>query len=618
MNYLEFATYVGDLLLENTTADDTNPLDIYRGRAGKLLFYVELYSQTKQAKYLHFIKQESEHLADQALAQPIANCSWYVGGIGVAYALHQAACLLDDATYHQKVLSIVKAASPTNQLQNGHINDFLSGAAGVIQGLLRLHAFYQQDWILDDVYTWYKRLISQVHLSQTGIYFDRRLGERSGLCGFSHGSAGISFMFLELGYYFKNEAFYALAELTLAHEQAYFVPEKHNWQDLRFLEGDSAKIEAQLRENKKVEFPIRANFSAWCNGAPGIGLAALRGYELTGLPQYREILDQTVTNTKESLTRLQDYSLCHGLAGNALILWDMHQLLQDSSLKAVVYQTAQQLIDTTTEDDILKNNQLNPSNSLLLGPAGLGYFMLLLSSDTAKDQVLYPTLDKTCPSVHAHFSSVTKNSLLVDLYTQLCPKTMFLLQKHKVELKPNSIDSQPFRDNFIQALQQAATSINNECLDDAWLMEKTLLTLRNGHDHNNLIEAQHKIAQQQNKKFVETNWHDTPLVLSELVAVLQTKWDWLSDDWTGNESKPMAEHFVLACSLAEGVAAQSLSEFAYWVLEAFSEAAGTLNEKIAELSEAFEAESPEELAQIKQLITEQVTQALLQGFIVLA
>lgn len=617
MNYLNFATRIGDLLLANTILDDTAPLDIYRGCAGNLLFYIELYRQTEQTKYLDFIKKESQYLSDQALAKPIANCSWYVGTIGVAYALHQAACLLEQDIYHQKVLEIVKAASPTDKLQQGHINDLLSGAAGVIQGLLRLHAFYQQDFILDDVYVWYQRLMSQVHLSQTGLYFDRRLGERSGLCGFSHGSAGISFMFLELGYYFKNEAFYALANATLTHENAYFVPEQHNWQDLRFLEGDDAKLEEQLNQNKQVEFPVRAKFAAWCNGAPGIGLTALRGYELTGAPQYKAILDETVINTKESLGRLNDYSLCHGVAGNALILWDMYQYLQNDDLKEVVHQAARQLMTNTTQEDILQNTALNPTNSLLLGAAGLGYFMLLLSTEATKDQVLYPTLDKTCAGMHAYFSQITAHDLFNEVYTYLYPKTMFMLRQNHIELAHTTINIQPFRDSFTRNLQQVVEGVDNEYLQDVWLLEKTLVKLRNGHDHNNLIEAKRKVAQQQNKQLLETDWQNTRLVLSDLVIVLQTKWDWLGDDWKNNEIKPADEHFVIAYSQTQGVAVQAMNEFAYWVMDTFK-SAGTLNEKIEYLSQVFDMESPEELAQIKQLVREQVTQALLQGFVVLA
>jgi lantibiotic modifying enzyme len=65
--------------------------------------------------------------------------------------------------------------------------------------------------------------------------------------------------------------------------------------------------------------------TAWCHGAPGIALSRLRAYEILKDNAYEAealVAVETTRHAVESrrLSANANYSLCHGLAGNAEVL----------------------------------------------------------------------------------------------------------------------------------------------------------------------------------------------------------------------------------------------------------------------------------------------------------
>ena len=106
------------------------------------------------------------------------------------------------------------------------------------------------------------------------------------------------------------------------YERMTFNPSVQNWPDLREMNGTSTATTPVYGET-------------WCHGAPGIALSRLRAWELTGDQNFRNeaeiALATTYKNVYQQLTQSSDsanYSLCHGLAGNADILLVGAQKLQ--------------------------------------------------------------------------------------------------------------------------------------------------------------------------------------------------------------------------------------------------------------------------------------------------
>ncbi|WP_442168444.1 lanthionine synthetase LanC family protein, partial [Rhizobium leguminosarum] len=82
---------------------------------------------------------------------------------------------------------------------------------------------------------------------------------------------GIAWALLELHRETSLEAFRIAAEEGFRYEQHWFSPEQENWPDLRNYQAKATGTKQSL-----------AYSTAWCHGAPGIGLSRLRAYEISG------------------------------------------------------------------------------------------------------------------------------------------------------------------------------------------------------------------------------------------------------------------------------------------------------------------------------------------------
>jgi lantibiotic modifying enzyme len=192
------------------------------------------------------------------------------------------------------------------------------------------------------------------------------------LTGISHGASGIAYALLELfqvtdSFKFKNSAMEAFR-----YERQWFDTKISNWQDLR----GSRK---NLSTKKFVNF--------WCHGAPGIALSRMHAYKILNEEFLKKEaiagLKSTLISTKEILnTSINDFTLCHGLAGITDVLYHgLYELgdewTDDTEVPFLVAETGKDLYS--------KNNLPWPCGSLgvdfpglLRGLAGIGYFYLRL------------------------------------------------------------------------------------------------------------------------------------------------------------------------------------------------------------------------------------------------
>jgi len=135
---------------------------------------------------------------------------------------------------------------------------------------------------------------------------------RDGLTGYSHGNAGFANALLELFHLTSDERYREAAREALVFERRWFDIAQQNWCDLRVVSENAPAVSC-----------------AWCHGAPGIGLARLRTQEL--LPDDPLIAQEIATALATTVQSLvvspesrQNFSLCHGLLGNAELPLAMH------------------------------------------------------------------------------------------------------------------------------------------------------------------------------------------------------------------------------------------------------------------------------------------------------
>jgi lantibiotic modifying enzyme len=201
---------------------------------------------------------------------------------------------------------------------------------------------------------------------------------RKNLTGFSHGAAGAAYSLIELFALSGDHEFRRTGEAAFDYERSWFNASERNWPDFRQL--------AQADNQQPMLLPYS---NTWCHGAPGIAVSRIRAAEILSDQCYLgEALAALETTRNHLWTWLRsgraNYSLCHGVAGNAdILLMAVRSGVQlDLDAEASIRETAEFGLQAYSGNDSLwpcgvGGGGANPS--LMLGWAGIGYFYLRLA-----------------------------------------------------------------------------------------------------------------------------------------------------------------------------------------------------------------------------------------------
>src|SRR6185295_7755871 len=155
-----------------------------------------------------------------------------------------------------------------------------------------------------------------------------------------------------------------------AYERRHYSPQQQNWPDFRSFASPN---------------PTQPGYSlAWCHGAPGIGLARLRAFALTKDDVFRSEAEAAIGGTYRALATPsggENFSLCHGLGGNAELFILAADVLGDERYRAMAESTGDRGIQSVHAHrnpwpcGVLSGGE---SPNLMVGIAGIGHFYLRL------------------------------------------------------------------------------------------------------------------------------------------------------------------------------------------------------------------------------------------------
>lgn len=358
--------------------------ELYNGTTGIALFLAYLFEATGERLY----RTTAEGAIRQALSRledinPATRAGLYTGLMGIAYTLLQMGEIFDDQEFIERALHIAETIIKEDPEQQEL--DVLAGIAGCIPALLYMHRRYPADYLLDLATRYGDRLLETARKSEHGYSWNTIEGfSQHDLTGFSHGAAGIAWSLLELFSVTQQERFLAGASRGFLYERHWFSPQHGNWPDFRSFHTPAPEGDERLNYT-----------TAWCHGAPGIGLSRLRAYQLTGEAIYRDEAEAALHTTAQMLhqaiyTNQGNYSLCHGNAGNAELLLYASHVLSNTDYMVMAEQVGSQGIEQHQKSAVpwacgVPGGGETPN--LLLGLAGIGYFYLRLS-----DPLHYPSV----------------------------------------------------------------------------------------------------------------------------------------------------------------------------------------------------------------------------------
>jgi lantibiotic modifying enzyme len=331
--------------------------EVYSGTSGIALFLWRLAAATGE----RIIRSTALGALRQALSKmPQPGCGVYAGGMGILFAESEIRGDSDeDAIVRQ-------AATDRSKL------DVIYGSAGCIGVLVHWHRKRGGSRFLDTASRHGDLLLSEAIPAAEGWSWDALPGARK-LTGFSHGTAGIGWALLELWSITGEDRFRNAALEAFRYERSCFNPAERNWADLRI---------------DPPSYPV-----VWCHGAGGIGFSRLRAWQILGNDELLEEARTALATVSESLDHSGNFSLCHGMAGNADLLIYASQVLREDRWLIAAQSAGQYGAEQYERKDMPWSCGLSTDHEvpgLMLGLAGIGYFYLRLADPASTPTVLLP------------------------------------------------------------------------------------------------------------------------------------------------------------------------------------------------------------------------------------
>ena len=351
--------------------------DLYAGTSGIALFLAGLYSEEPDPLLLHTVQGAVQHALDTMDTAP--DHGFYCGKPGIAASLISIGRLLERPDWIRAGIDLL---STINVLTSGpHETDLISGIAGSIPLLLDVHALYPDDTLLQKAVQMGQLLCDSA--TKNGPQWSwATVPAARHLTGFSHGAAGISAALLRLYSTTGNNDFRTAAQYGLNYEQRHFDQSQQNWPDFREANGN--------------QFPCS---HAWCHGAPGIALSRMAAAADLADLQYQQQASTALRTTAANMDTIlrehyhaSNYSLCHGLAGNADVLLysgqpEYVQMAQTVGIAGILNYAKPRM---PWPSGLNYNQYQTPG--LMMGLSGTGYFYLRLHNPHKFRTVLLPQL----------------------------------------------------------------------------------------------------------------------------------------------------------------------------------------------------------------------------------
>jgi type 2 lantibiotic biosynthesis protein LanM len=359
--------------------------DLYSGTSGIALFLARLNGLRPdpllETTARGAVRQALSRIDDIASAQ---HTSFYSGRLGVAWALLQLAELLREPAWTKEANRLLDSILGLDVER--YNTDVLGGIAGTAMVLLTIWRRTKREALLTEAVRLGDELLKTANrdgdaMSWTTMHPETGFLTRD-LTGYSHGAAGIALALLELATATGRRDFREAAYAGFRYERRWYSPQQQNWPDFR---NDPRAAQPQ---------PAQPAYAvAWCHGAPGIGLSRLRAYELTGDQEILLEADAAIQGTYKPMTGpvTDNYSLCHGLGGNAELFIIAARIVGNPQYKAVADYIGQRAIQTVAqarEPWPCGVNGGGETPNLMLGLAGIGYFFLRLHDPANVPSVL--------------------------------------------------------------------------------------------------------------------------------------------------------------------------------------------------------------------------------------
>jgi lantibiotic modifying enzyme len=356
--------------------------DLYYGNSGTILFYLELYRETKSEVYLRRIREGACLLLNQVDDLPLFG--FYDGVAGVAFALNEASVYCPELG--QIAVRAVerlkeKARKASAGVEWNSSNDLISGNAGIGLVLVELSKKLNRPDLLELAKQAADKLCASRIINSHGWHWERASDQPVNYPNFSHGTAGVGYFLLRLYEQSKD-----LIYLEAAREAADYlesIAERATGRECLIFHDDKDK-------------PVF--YLGWCHGPAGTSQFFLKLYEITGTLRYFEFVEKSArTLMKSGIPEHEtpgywnNLSRCCGAAGVGEWMLGFYCATRRLEYLEFARRIGRHLQNTASaEVDGIKwvqaENRKEPheviaQTGLMQGAAGIGLYLLHLQSE---------------------------------------------------------------------------------------------------------------------------------------------------------------------------------------------------------------------------------------------
>lgn len=390
--YSDQCNWLGDIVNRRTTGSGklaTTTLDssLYGGTSGIALFLAHLSRRTNESWFRKCALGAARHAYERLAAAGTDTPTGYYNGLtGVACALVEIGNALGEDAVTDQGISLL---SRLDLQKTWKSTDIISGAAGVILGLASIRERFAAP-VSDDLFEQLgRRLLQSAAFSELGCSWKTLTQPTSQhLTGYAHGVAGIITSLARLKAMFGGRDYDATIDGGLAYERHWHDEATDNWPDFR-----------KLSQGADIRQDTRSTFLAWCHGAPGILLSRIAMHHWNDLQANDNILTRALSATLADIGNKREsggnFSICHGLGGNAEILQlaaklpRQSKLLEDVTSIATFGQSSYGGRLPTWPSGVIGGGH---TPKLMLGLAGTGMFYLRLQDGKNLPSLICPGL----------------------------------------------------------------------------------------------------------------------------------------------------------------------------------------------------------------------------------
>lgn len=331
--------------------------DLYDGLSGIILFLAYLGAVSGDPRYSDLAQSALKTLRNQIDENGgFDTTGAFSGWGGIIYLLAHLGTIWSDPSLFAMADGLLERVQEF--IAQDTEFDIVDGAAGCILALKSLHSCKPSARTLEIARACGEHLLRKAHRVEQGVGWTggTKLATPP-LTGFAHGNAGIAYALLVLAEMTGEPLFMKTAREGFDYEWSLFCPEHSNWPDLR---TDSAT----------------GFVTAWCHGAPGIGLSRFCSPRYTDDPLLRKEINVALATT-QSAGFGRNHTLCHGDLGNADILLFASEILREPHWRIHADRVVAAVIEDAREIGWKCGNPLGvESPGLMTGLAGIGYALL--------------------------------------------------------------------------------------------------------------------------------------------------------------------------------------------------------------------------------------------------